>query len=175
MTKKKRVTLIVVVALVLAAASFCLWYTRPLTLDQLSAGTEITSCQRLVVTASQQSGSSDSELYNLTLTPEDPAFDQLLSLFEAQTYRRALGNLLSLGNHSWSDPLDPGDFRWNITLETFDSAEENGDQAVVLEFYNFYGQLEIGVSDHIWQATVPDQDQWLSDVMEIIRQFPAEG
>lgn len=71
MTKKKRVTLIVVVALVLAAASFCLWYTRPLTL--------------------------------------------------------------------------------------------------------FYGQLEIGVSDHIWQATVPDQDQWLSDVMDIIRQFPAEG
>ena len=173
--KRILIALCVIAALAALAAAFCLWYTRPVSFADLSAEADVTSCQRLVVTASRQITSSDSEQYNLTLTPEDPAFDQLLSLFEAQTYRCTLGNLLSQGNHTWSDPLNPGDFRWNITLETFDSAGKSGDQAVVLEFYNFYGQLEIGVSDHIWQVTVPDQDQWLSEIMELIRQFPAEG
>lgn len=174
--KRILIALCVVAVLALLAAIFCFWYTRPVSFADLSPGVDLPPCQEIRIYATYYNGSQDLDDYELTITPEDPAFDQLLSLFEAQTYRRSLGNLLPQGTRHHN--TQPGDFRWEVILHYEDEVLfPNGSwgRGDLLQFRDFFGALDVFFDGEIWQATVPDQDQWLSDVMEIIRQFPAEG
>ena len=176
MTKKKRGILIIALALVLAAAIFCLWYTRPLSFDQLSPDVDLPPCEEIQISANYASDGFPSHRYDLILTPEDPAFDQLLSLFEGQTYRRSLWNLLPQGavqRHT----LQPGDFLWAIHLGGYaDTQFPDGTIAggYLLDINNFYGTVEVTFFGKTWRVNIPDMDQWLADVMDIIMQFPAE-
>ena len=115
MTKRKYVVLIVILVLALALTAFCLWYTRPMTFDHLSPEVDLPACQEIRVDATYHNASHDRDEYELTISPDDPAFDQLLSLLEHQTYRRSMRNLLPQTSRTVS--LQPGDFQWHIILE----------------------------------------------------------
>ena len=179
MTKKKRAVLIVIAVLVLALAASCLWYTRPMTLAQLTPEVaDHSPCEEIHVSASERSEDGAPASYVFTLTSNDPAFDQLPTLFEDQTYRRSLQNLLPGGSQSHSS--QPGDFQWIVILEGYGQTILDDGSTVsgtMLQFSNFFGSLSVnnvGSGDD-WQVTVPSQDQWLTEVMEVIRQFPPEG
>ena len=75
MTKRKYVVLIVILVLALALAAFCLWYTRPMTFDHLSPEVDLPACQKIRVDATYHNASHDRDEYELTISPDDPAFD----------------------------------------------------------------------------------------------------
>ena len=75
MTKRKYVVLIVILVLALALTAFCLWYTRPMTFDHLSPEVDLPACQEIRVDATYHNASHDRDEYELTISPDDPAFD----------------------------------------------------------------------------------------------------
>ena len=175
--KRILIALCVIAALAALAAAFCLWYTRPMSFADLSPGVDLPSCDEIRIYATYHNGTPrDMDEYELTLTPEDPAFEPLLSLLEDQTYRRSLKNLLPQGTRYHN--TQPGDFRWEVILHYEDEVLfPNGSwgKGDLLQFRDFYGALDVSFDGEIWRAAVPDQNQWLSEIMELIRQFPPEG
>ena len=166
---KKKWLLLAAIAAVLAA--FCLWYTRPVPFQDLIPGAELPPCHQIRVHASyEREQGRQPEEYQLTITPEDPSFDPLLSLFTGQSYRRSLGNLLPRGGRIHS--TQPGDFEWLVYLDYEepitlpDGSEASG---TLLHFTNFYGTLDVSVLGEDWQANTDQQEQWLWEVMEIIQ------
>ena len=166
MTKKKRIALIAVLVL----AVFCLWYTRPIPFQELIPGAELPPCQQIRVYASYEEDISQREKYELTITPEDPSFDPLLSLFTDRSYRRSLRNLLPRGGRIHN--TQPGDFEWLVYLDYEepitlpDGSEGSG---TLFHFTNFFGTLDVSVLGEGWQANTDQQEQWLWEVMEIIQ------
>lgn len=134
---KKKWLLLAAIAAVLTA--FCLWYTRPVPFQDLIPGAELPPCHQIRVHASyEREQGRQPEEYQLTITPEDPSFDPLLSLFTGQSYRRSLGNLLPRGGRIHS--TQPGDFKWLVYLDYEepitlpDGSEASG---ALLHFTNF--------------------------------------
>ena len=161
---------IILAAVAIALAAFCLWYTRPVPFQELIPGTELPPCQQLRVYASYEKDISQREEYELTITPEDPSFDPLLSLFTDRSYRRSLWNLLPRGGRTHS--TRPGDFRWWAILdyeETVALPDGSEGSGSLLHFTNFYGTLDVSVLGEDWQANTDQQEQWLWEVMEIIQ------
>lgn len=175
---------------VVLACLFCLWYTWPVPYgDLVPEGAE---CQEITLYAGTFLGEKDvqSQDYHATLTPEDPVFSQLLSLIEGQSYRHHLDNLFR-SRYGHGGSFDPGDFSWSLDLH-YDVPQQDGTiQKKVLEISG--GQYEGGephgetyvriiihddpfISDEYedWYATVDDQQQWLTDMMDVIRQLPSE-
>lgn len=149
---------------------FCLWYTRPIPFQDLIPGTELPPCQQIRVYASYEKDISQREEYELTITPEDPSFDPLLSLFTDRSYRRSLRNLLPRGGRIHN--TQPGDFEWLVYLDYEepitlpDGSEGSG---TLFRFTNFFGTLDVSVLREDWQANTDQQEQWLWEVMEIIQ------
>lgn len=161
---------ILLTALAAVLTIFCLWYTRPIPFSELIPGTELLPCSQLRVYASYEADRGLREEYDVTITPEDPSFEPLLSLFTDQSYRRSLRNLLPRGTRIHSP--QPGDFEWHIYLDyegraTLPDGNEIG--GTLFQFTNFYGTLDISLPGEDWQANTHNQDQWLWAVMEIIR------
>ena len=165
---KKKWLLLAAIAAVLAA--FCLWYTRPVPFQDLIPGAELPPCHQIRVYASYEKDISQREEYELTITPEDPSFDPLLSLFTDRSYCRSLRNLLPRGNRIHS--TQPGDFEWLVYLDYEepitlpDGSEGSG---TLFRFTNFFGTLDVSVLREDWQANTDQQEQWLWAVMEIIQ------
>ena len=99
---------IILATIAVALTVFCLWYTRPIPFQDLIPGTDLSPCQQIRVYASYEKDISQREEYELTITPEDPSFDPLLSLFTDRSYRRSLRNLLPRGGRIHN--TQPGDF-----------------------------------------------------------------
>ena len=171
MTRKRRVVLIVVLTLVLAVAAFCLWYTHPRSFSQLVPGAP--PCQEIQISAHYRpEGARQEEAYHFSITPDNPIFDQLLSLFEHQTYRRSLRSLLP-DNHVQTHAVQPGDFRWIVSLDGYEEvtlADGSRVSGTLFQCNNYYGTLYVGsmITDQNWQATVPSQGQWVQTVMDLI-------
>lgn len=161
---------IILTAIAVALTAFCLWYTRPIPFQELIPGTELPPCQQIRVYASYEKDISQREEYELTITPEDPSFDPLLSLFTDRSYRRSLRNLLPRGSRIHS--TQPGDFEWLVYLDYEepitlpDGSEGSG---TLFRFTNFFGTLDVSVLREDWQANTDQQEQWLWEVMEIIQ------
>ena len=166
--KKKIAIGACILAVLLAAGS--LWYTRPIPFQDLIPGTELPPYQQIRVYASYEKDISQREEYELTITPEDPSFDPLLSLFTDRSYRRSLRNLLPRGGRIHN--TQPGDFEWLVYLDYEepitlpDGSEGSG---TLFRFTNFFGTLDVSVLGEDWQANTDQQDQWLWEVMEIIQ------
>ena len=166
MTKKKRIALIAVLVL----AVFCLWYTRPIPFQDLIPGTELPPCQQIRVYASYEKDISQREEYELTITPEDPSFDPLLALFTDRSYRRSLRNLLPRGGRIHN--TQPGDFEWLVYLDYEDPItlpDGSEGSGTLFRFTNFFGTLDVSALREDWQANTRAMDQWLGEVMEVIR------
>lgn len=161
---------IILAAIAVALTAFCLWYTRPIPFQDLIPGTDLSPCQQIRVYASYEKDISQREEYELTITPEDPSFDPLLSLFTDRSYCRSLRNLLPRGGRIHN--TQPGDFEWLVYLDYEepitlpDGSEGSG---TLFRFTNFFGTLDVSVLREDWQANTDQQEQWLWEVMEIIQ------
>ena len=161
---------IILAAIAVALATFCLWYTRPVPFQNLIPGVELPPCQQIRVYASYEGEGGNREEYELTFTPEDSSFEPLLSLFADRSYRRSLRNLLPRGGRTHG--TRPGDFRWWAILdyeETVVLPDGSAGSGSLLQFSNFYGTLDISVLGEDWQANTDHQEPWLQEVMEIIQ------
>lgn len=153
------------VLLLAAVAGWCLWYTRPLTLEQL--------CPDLPM--DQVTGVSgwyrlpDSELQDFTL--DETQTEALLTLVKGQTFRRSLTNLLPRAGIRFASG---GDFSWTVNFEfrgePLRDAEGNGSTGVLLQLEDFFGELS--VSDNFaqkdWEVHSPGFSQWRRDVFSIL-------
>ena len=160
---------IILAAVAIALAAFCLWYTRPIPFQELIPGKELPPCQQLRVYASYEKDISQREEYELTITPEDPSFDPLLSLFTDRSYRRSLWNLLPRGGRI-HDP-QPGDFQWQVYLdyeEPITLPDGSQGSGTLFHFTNFYGALDVSVLGEDQRSSTDQQEQWLRSVMEAI-------
>lgn len=164
---KKRTLIALFIAAVLVI--FCLWYTRPLSFEELAKGVEPAACQQIKVYAQYETGIDSYDSYELTLRPEDASFSPLLTLFEEQTYRRSLLSLLPRG--TWTHSTQPGDFKWEVILSCDAVAAPDGSTGSgdLLRFNNFYGRLEISYLGDTWRASARNLDQWMFQVMEAIQ------
>ena len=120
MTKKKRVTLIVVLALVLilAAAIFCLWYTRPVTIAQLASLPEQESpyydvSVRLYHQADELSP-LETESRSLSLAKGDPLYEEFQEMLSSIRVRRTISGVLSPS--TGGVPVEDGDITWIIHI-----------------------------------------------------------
>lgn len=172
----KKIIRIVLVVLVLVLAAAGLWYTRPMTLEQLRPGIDLSACTEIRVsyfqsTEERRTSEADDEL---TLTPESPAFPDLLAQFQGRTFRRSLLSLLPQGSRTHM--VSPGDFRWEVCFR-FENAPLPGGGTVsgdILHCRNFFGRLDISADGETWRATTADKSRWLTDVMDAINAAQAD-
>lgn len=181
--KKKRVLIPLAVILVLLVAG-ALWFTRPMTLGELYPQvSDWSSCDLIQVRASYYATAHASdeepyseEQYSFDLSPEDPEFGLILDQLLSQTYRRSIPRSLFglLSNGGRRHMIQAGDFRWELVLRFSDPiylSDGSGHSGAILHFNNFYGALDIWypITDKTWYGTTANFDQWLSDVMDMIR------
>ena len=166
-TKRRRLITAAAVILVLAAA--WLWYTRPMTLERLCPGVDLSQCTEIRASCSPPNSSYK---LSLSLTPEDEDFDAVLAQFRGRSFRRSLRGLFSDGsyNHTgWS----PGDTNWDVHLcfdggVTLPNGEEiRGD---LIWFSNFYGHLDLryAVYPRLNEISTPGKRQWLADIQGLL-------
>ena len=174
--KKKWIILAAVAA---ALVLFALWYTRPIPFQELIPGAELPPCQRIRVYAdySPNGRPRENESYEAEFAPGDPAYDQLRALFEEQSYSRSLWNLLPRPFIRYHYPNGTEQFQWWVILD-YDADVTLPDGTIgggsLLDFNNFYGTLDVDVAGgERWQANTRAMDQWLGEVMEVIRTHAA--
>lgn len=167
---KKRLILLSILALLVIAA---LIYTRPMTVEQLVG---LNLDRSVAITAEYRIGpappsDSDEPLFTeLTLTPEDPEFEQLLALFQGRTFRRTLGNLLPHGKTRTCAPTEE-EFWWNLDFCSGVPVRLPDGSTVkhaLLHVDNFYGLLEINGLGNTLRCTTQHKNAWLAEVVEIL-------
>lgn len=166
-TKRKRA--IIAAAVVLVLASAWLWYTRPMTLERLCPGINLSQCTE--IRASCTPPNSNNKL-SISLTPEDAEFGSLMAQFQGRTFRRSVRGLLSGGGGShtgWS----PKDTNWDVHLH-FDDAVPlpNGEEIKgdLIWFSNFYGSVDLRYAGYLTlnKISTSDKQQWLADIQALL-------
>ena len=110
--KTKRVGFIIAAAVVLVLAAAWLWYTRPMTLEQICPGVGLSRCTEIKGTYRLQG----SDPVSVCLTPEDPEFDALLAQLQDRGFRRSVWGLLSSGAVKTHAGYAPEDTCWEVQL-----------------------------------------------------------
>ena len=161
---RKRMRLILCVgALLLAAAAVCIWYGRPMTLEEICPGMELEQCMGI-----KGSFSTDQDRgleNNLSLLPEDEAFSSLLERLQGQRFRRS--PLWWMPRGTRTHRIDEGDFKWELSLafEQVPLPDGSAGTGYMLHLNNFFGDLDLRFDGKTWPIRTADQEQWLSDVM----------
>ncbi|MDE6935506.1 MAG: hypothetical protein K2P26_07845 [Oscillospiraceae bacterium] len=166
--KNKRRILLGFAALLLAiTAALCLWYSRPLTIEDLCPGLDLEKCTGVYAGYSAYENEI-SELYNrISLTPEN-GLTPLLELFQGRHFRRSPFWWIPRGTRT--HPIREGDFRWDIDL-AFENApvtDISTATGYLLHFNNFYGDLDMEFMGDTRPVSTADQEQWLEDVLAYI-------
>lgn len=170
MTKKR---ILAALAIIAALVVFCLWYTRPITLEELYPGLDLSSCDEIRILSAAYhptSSAQDPEEYQFTLSWGDPDFSLMLSKFQNRTFRRSLLDLLPRG--TWTHAPQAGDFKWALALhfsKAYSLPDGSGVSGDLIQFSDFYGKLELSHDGNTWRCTTAGMDQWLSDVMDVIK------
>jgi len=161
---------IVVPLLVLFIAA--LTYTRPQTIEQRWELPDFSECSQISgrYYIYDEADGHDKVDTEFVITTDDPAFDELLGLVKEAGFKTRLRNLLPSGTkyHSYRE----GDFRWEVYLY-FDEPVELPSGSTVsgarVEISNFFGDLTIYWLDDDVRVSVSDKEQWLTDVLELIK------
>ncbi len=163
MKKKKMIVFLTVC--VLSFGIFVINYTKPMTISELSQGVEITEYQYIEGRFSIAPSFEDSSFE--THTQED--LDAVFELFNNQTFRKSLTNLLPQGGGN-SHRIEDGDFQWTIDFQTDEifKLDENGMVGDLLIVRNFYGELEIDFLQERYICTTDNQEEWLEDVLYLL-------
>ena len=128
MTKKKRVTLIVVLALVLALAASVLWYTRPVTIAQLASLPEQESpYYDVYIRLFHQAGDFfplKTEERSLSLAQGDPLYEEFQEILSNIRIRRTISGVLEelIDPSITGVPVEDGDTSWIIYINEYSFA-----------------------------------------------------
>ena len=142
-----------------------LWYTRPMTLEQLCPEIRLEECRGINGYYTRATASSGPQEF--TLSPEDPAFASLMEQFQGRTFRRSLLGLLSRGTRThvgWG-------VTWDVYFEFEDVPLSDGStgSGTLLSLHNFFGTVDISFLGDTWkQVSTTEKDQWVSKVFQII-------
>ena len=167
MKKRSLVCLLLVLAVFLAGSAI-LWYTRPMTIQQLCPEVDLTQCSS--ITAYYEVVPS-AEQERIVLEQSSPAFQAILKELQDRTFSRSLTSLLPRGTRTVR--TTDGDFQWELLLE-FDSTivtpDGNGHQGMLLRLRNFFGRLSLDhmLADRTWDVTTKDQEVCVSQVMDTV-------
>ena len=167
MKKKSRFLLLLVLAVLLCGGA-ALWYSRPMTLQQLCPEVDLTQCSSITV---YYEVVPSVEQKRIVLEQNSPAFQAILKELQDRTFSRSLTSLLPRGTQTVR--TEDGDFQWELLLEfdtTIVTPDGNGHQGMLLRLSNFFGRLSLDhmLSDRSWNVTTQDQEKWVSQVMETI-------
>ena len=158
--------LLAAIALLVAG---CLWYTRPMTLEQLCPDlpldrvTGVSAWYRL----------PGSELQYFTL--DETQAEDLLTLVKGQTFHRSLSNLLPQRGNGFRTSAGGYDFTWTVNFwfqgEPLIDAKGYGHTGILLQLDDFWGE-DITIRDDLarknWRAHSPGFSQWRQDVFSIL-------
>lgn len=166
--KAKRKRIIISASVVLALAAAWLWYTRPMTLERLCPGIELSQCTEIRASCTPPNSSYK---LSVSLTPEDAEFSSLLEQFRGRTFRRSMRGLLSDGSHNhvgWS----PKDTNWDVHLYFDDVTLPNGEEirGALVWFSNFYGHLDLhyAACPTLNEISTSHKQQWLAGIQALL-------
>ena len=167
---KKRVKAIIVVAVLLCAALCALVYTRPLTIEQRYPVLDLSQCTQI---RGDYYDGTGTRLTQFVIEPEDPHFDGMLELLQSAGFRTRLENLIPFPRGAQTHLAREGDFQWSVMLRFEGVQFPGGDvgSGDMLHIRNFYGKIDLSFDGEQVSCTVKDQEQWLTDVMDIITQY----
>lgn len=166
--KKTSLVCLLLVLVVLLAGGAALWYTRPVTIQQLCPEVDLSQCSSITVYCEVV---PSAEQERIVLEQNSPAFQAILNELQDRTFSRSLTSLLPRGARTVR--TTDGDFQWELLLEfdaTIVTPDGNGHQGTLLRLSNFFGRLSLDymLADRSWDITTRDQEAWVSQVMETI-------
>ena len=152
---------------VLVLAATLLWYTRPMPLEQLCPGIDLSKCTEI----KGKYVLPDLNTISISLTPEDPAFASLLAQFQDRIYRRSVRNLLPSSMKTHIGYLSK-DTKWEVYLDFDTLTLPNGKEAsgTLIWFENFFDSVDIHFAGQAIQQEISttDEQQWLLDVQTLL-------
>ena len=173
MTRKKVKRVICGAALLLLAA-FAFFYTRPQTIEHRYPFLDLTQqCTQIWGYYDAYEGSSESDRKEFSIGPDDARFEELLRLFREAKIRTKLTNLIPMYGMRYHTKRE-GDFQWTVWLQLENVVFPNGDTGMgdMLQFYNFFGDVDVAFDMENRRCTVNNQDAWLKAVLDCIMQAP---
>ncbi len=170
MSRRKKTVLAAAALLALAAAAFI--YTRPLTIEQRYPFLDLSQCTQIRGYYYDGEGVAP---VSFTIRPDDAHFEELLSMFRSAALKTRLRNILPSSGVK-THRSEEGDFQWEVMLRLEDVLFPSGDTGGgdMLHLVNFYGDLSLRFDGETVECAVSNQEQWLKEVLEIIRQYPDE-
>ena len=161
MRTKKR--LILCIGALLLAAAMCIWYGRPMTLEEICPGVKLDQCTKINAVYSTYSDKGLNQ--QTTLLPEDEAFPRLLELLQERQFCRS--PLWWIPRGTRTHRVSREDFKWDLSLvfENVPLPDGSAGTGYMLHLNNFFGDLDLRFDGETWPIRTADQEQWLSDVM----------
>lgn len=165
--KKKSLVCFLLVLAVLLAGSAILWYTRPMTIQQLCPEMDLTQCSSITV---YYEVVPSAEQERIVLEPDSPAFQAIMKALQDRTFSRSLTSLLP--HSTQTVRVADGEFYWTLLLEFYDFVVLPDGYSYGREYLrlnNFFGHLSLDYNaHHTWDVTTEDQEAWVSQVMDIV-------
>ncbi len=174
---KSKIKYIIAIAILLAVIIAVFLYTRPITIEQLFPGIDLPQCEMIrgyYRDYYDRDSDADYELQEFEFDGQTAAFTRLMDQLDGRKFRRTLRSLLPSGTKY--HPLQEGDFQWELIL-CFDKLEfPDGTirSGSLVHILNYYGKLDISFDENDWRCTTEEQKQWVSDVMEMIKESAYE-
>ncbi len=166
--KKKHIILLSLAALIII---FCLWYTRPRSMESYCPPLEITECTEIKFYNRVYSGTTleDGSYWPYTESEEvvfvhgDPEFERLIELLDEGRFSTRLANILPKGTRTHS--AQPGDITWDMHL-CFENVEMpyGVGSGYMLNIGNFYGELDISYELKTSYITTAHKDEWFAEI-----------
>lgn len=119
MTKKKRAVLIVIPALVLALAAFCLWYTRPVSIAQLAPELDREQPFQFHAYTVIWHKNDAYESFELKLQEGDPLYEEVHAMLDKVRIKRTIPGLIMdlIGAPSGGVAMEEGMVNWVMDLD----------------------------------------------------------
>ena len=164
---KKKILYGILVFILLAAVGSALFYTRPVTLNQLYPFLDFSQCAEMHGYYSVGNLAEDSQF---SVKSEDADFPQLMKLIEEKKFRRSLSGLLSSGTkiHRTQDE----DFFWEVMLHLENQRFPDGSigSGSIIHIRNFFGKVSVYCADKDFICKMKMDDPWLVNIMKLISQ-----
>lgn len=157
-------------ALLISAAFFVLWYTRPMTIPEICPAIDFDECCRIHGYYYLYDGSNGAgEDQRFELTAGDDEFTALLAAVKEREFRRSLRSLLPSGSRSHR--LEHGDYKWSVIFTFGDLVFPDGNigRGDILHIDNFFGELSLYYEGETLYCSTDDQEAWIAQIMEYIR------
>ncbi len=175
--KKK---LIAIVCTVAAALIFCLWYTRPQSIERLCPPLEMSECTGIrfyqSFVATEYTETNGAYAYATSnekeFKPGDPEFEAIMELMQGRKFSVSLANLLPQSTKTHAP--QEGDFQFDLYFDFGETLLPDGQKiaGTLLALDNFYGRMELSCSAEGFEnrrVTSSGSDAWLREIYDIVK------